>query len=231
MSSFQERVQSSTEQTDPFWVNYPSILIENSRLIEFIPLTDMSTFEKLNACMRFLLYVSLTLTILYWNISYMYISLIGGLLLFMIGSQQPTSKEQMMEQLNTEDQEAIKNGEYGMTGVGVPCVSPQKNNPFMNVLLTDYVDRPNRPPACSTEEKDIKQKVESDFGYNLYRDVDDVWDRNNSQRQYYTTPSTTIPNDRDSFMNWLYKPRYVCKDGDLNACLRWQDRYVHGKIQ
>ena len=34
----------------------------------------------------------------------------------------------------------------------------------------------------------------------------------NSQRNFYTTPSTTIPNDRESFQKWLYNTPQTCKE-------------------
>ena len=55
------------------------------------------------------------------------------------------------------------------------------------------------------------------FNNNLFREVDAVWERENSQRQFYTVPNTSIPNQRNEFAEWLYKSRATCKE-DNNNC-------------
>ena len=91
----------------------------------------------------------------------------------------------------------------------------------MNVLQNEYVDNPTRPAAC--EYEDVKEELESNFHYNLYQDLgDNIWEKNNSQRQFFTTPYTTIPNDQGSYSRWLYKVGPVCKQ-DQEACLRHED--------
>jgi len=110
------------------------------------------------------------------------------------------------------------------------CQMATPNNPFGNVLPTDNVGNPGRGPSClDRDDTDNKWTLSaSPFagstgslgtqGQGLFRNVDDVWDRNNGQMSYNTLPSTTIPNDRDSYQKWLYHTPYVCKDGDMEAC-------------
>jgi len=44
-----------------------------------------------------------------------------------------------------------------------------------------------------------------------------------SKRQFYRTPSTTIPNDQTGFAKWLYQvPGKTCKE-DSSSCLRYED--------
>lgn len=227
---FKEKVTNSLEDPDVFWIDKPYLLIHPMRLVEFVPLKDMTDSEKLNAIARFSIYLSLAFMLLYWNLNYMYIAIIGLTFTYIVNYGQKDKMEKILESFRPEDKVAVQEGKYGITGIGLPCQKPSRHNPFMNVQLTDYVDNPNRPPACNVDDKDTRKSIDHHYDHNLYRDIDNVWDKNNSQRQYYTTPSTTIPNDRESFANWLYKPRYVCKDGDLMACQRWQDRWVHGKL-
>lgn len=227
---FKEKIQRTTEKEDPFWLEDPFLLINPMRVTEFVPLKDMTTIEKLNAVARFSIYLSLVMLLVYSNPNFVFIGIITLFLTYVMFLGTKDQRQTTLESFTPEDQEAVKEGRYGITGVGLPCKKPTQNNPFMNVLPTDYVDEPNRPPACSYDDPNTREEIENNFSHNLYRDIDDVWDKNNSQRQYYTNPSTTIPNDRESFQNWLFKPRYVCKDGDLMACQRWDDRYQHGKL-
>ena len=88
----------------------------------------------------------------------------------------------------------------------------------MNVLMSDYIENPNREPACPLDEE-IKEKIEESFNFNLYKGLneDDLFNRNNSQRQFYTNPATTIPNDQTSFANWLYKTSPTCKENTIGC--------------
>ena len=61
--------------------------------------------------------------------------------------------------------------------------------------------------------------IKKKFNNNLFHDIEDVYDRKNSQRQFYTMPSTTIPNNRDTFQKWLYKTPKTCKEGNGNQCV------------
>ena len=100
---------------------------------------------------------------------------------------------------------------------------PTLDNPFMNPLAGD---NPTRPEACNT--KSSKDLSENYLDHDLYKDVNDIFEKHNSQRQFYTTPSTTYPNDREAFMKWCYDTPYACKAGDMNHCLEYEDLRVPG---
>ena len=88
------------------------------------------------------------------------------------------------------------------------CQKPTLNNPFMNVLP---IDERTREPACEYTDK-MKTKIEDAFSANLYEDTNDIYGRNNSQRQFYTMPSTQMPNRQDEFKSWLYKKGPTLKE-------------------
>ena len=52
----------------------------------------------------------------------------------------------------------------------------------------------------------------------LFRDVNDLFGKNNSQRQFYTVPGNSIPNDQDTFAKWLYATPKTCKEGNGLQC-------------
>ena len=108
------------------------------------------------------------------------------------------------------------------------CTKPTIDNPFMNVTMKDYMNFDkdgsvvNRPPACDPNDPEIKKLLDESFNNNLYRDVGDVFGKMNSQRNYFTMPSTTIPNKQDEFARWLYLSPKTCKE-DQDNCLRYED--------
>lgn len=101
---------------------------------------------------------------------------------------------------------------------------PTAANPFMNVMIPEIKDNPTRPEAAATDDPVVKQQLDDLFRTNFYNDPTDVFGRNQSQRQFITMPSTSVPNDRESLQNWLYNivPQN-CKSGGRAACLPGTD--------
>lgn len=223
---------SQLVRNDPFWGNNLSILYNSNRVVEFVPTKDMSRVERLNALSRLSIYAGVLLSIIYGDVLFLFVGVIGMALFYFINMHFPEENQLggadssdprlMTPQQDCKDCDRDENGNLYQ--------KPTQDNPFMNVLLTDYADHPNRPPAGDIEDPKILNQAKKHFGHGLYKDVDDIWDRNNSQRQYYSNPATTIPNDRDSFMKWCWNTPYVCKDGDKQACLRYEDVRGHGQI-
>ena len=204
---------------DPFWADRPSILIERDRLMEFVPTNVMTTEEKLNALSRFLLYSGVLLVLIYENLNMIYVTLVGLTLMYLIYQHYPNLQ---------------KGGNRDGVNDGAPTpmtfTGSTPSNPFMNVLLSDYVHDSNRGPADIITKEGVERQVDSNFNKGLYRDVDDIWDRANSQRQYYTMPATTIPNDQGGFAKWLYGSPASCREGNMERCLKYEDVRQHGHI-
>jgi len=197
---------------DKFWAIDPYILVNKHKLMYFIPTDDMTTDEKLNAVMRFSIYLGVLLVIIFNSINYIYITLIAATLLYLVKAHYPLDETEGFVNATRELQQ------------------PTKNNPFMNVLISDYVDNPHRGPAADVEDPHVKKQINVNFADGLYKDINNIWDKNNSQRQYYTNPSTTIPNDRDSFMKWCYSTPFTCKDGNMSRCLKYEDVRNSGQV-
>jgi hypothetical protein len=199
----------------------------------------MALSEKLNAISRFSIYLGTLLFIYLQDYLVLYIPIITMGLLFLVYQNRekmdidPRLKKQKLKVGELEEEIEQFQNNVQVDENGDLCQKPTRENPFMNVLLTDYVDNPNRPKPCSLDNEEVKEEIENEFNFNLYKDVNDVWQRNNSQMKYHTVPGSTIPNDRDSFMKWCWNIPYVCKDGDLEACNRYAglgDGHQHGKI-
>jgi hypothetical protein len=207
----------SREVSDKFWLESPQILINKNRIIEFIPSEELSDVEKLNSVVRFSIISSVALSLYKKSFKPYFFILFTAILTAIVYYFSKNRKR--MESLTEEEQ---KN-----------CVKPTRNNPFMNVLLSDYIDNPERGPACKYYDEsepsiNIKKQINDSFEYNLYSDFEDMFQRKNSGRQYYTMPSTTIPSDRDSFQNWLYQRGESCKE-DNKACVQNIYSPVQGK--
>lgn len=211
-------------QEDLFWGKDLKILWDKHRLVEFVPTHDMTSVEKLNAITRCLIYVGILLSVLYNSVQSLYIPIIGSVIIYMIVQWHP----------NIEGQTGGSAGWDGNHVDGSPLSvklrQPTAENPFMNVLMSDYTANPLMNPADDVESPAVQKQMKDHFDEGTYRNVNDIWDTTNGQRQFYTNPSTTIPNDRDSFQKWCWNSPYTCKDGNASRCLRYQDVRGHGKI-
>lgn len=96
------------------------------------------------------------------------------------------------------------------------CVKPTVDNPFMNALVFDPRDRPE---ACDIDTPERAREVEKLFNTGLYRSASDIFNKNNSQREFYVMPCTTFPNDQTGFAQWLYGTPPTCKEGNGAQCI------------
>ena len=114
---------------------------------------------------------------------------------------------------------------YDVIGGAPPNLTlPTARNPFMNVLINEIKDNPTRPMAASIMDPSVKVGLDDFFRTEFYSDPTDVFGKTQSQRQFITMPSTSIPNDQDSYQNWLYRiPGKTCKEGGREACLPGTD--------
>ena len=178
--------QKTIEKRDLFWYEDPTILFATDRLDEFFPSKPMTIEEQLNATIRLLLYISIILIVYSGNINYIYIVIFGLIMTYLIykysddNSLKKVKKEDFVPNYN-------KNKNY---------VLPTLDNPFMNIQFDDYIKNPNRESLNKLnnyKNPKLNNLIEQKFNYNLYKDVSDIFDKNNSQRQFYTVPVTTIP--------------------------------------
>ena len=97
------------------------------------------------------------------------------------------------------------------------CRKPTADNPFANIVFSDYLDAGSVPEPCNIDNKDVQTSMQNLYNSSIYRNIDDVFERENSQRIFYTVPITTIPNKQTEFANWLYKSGPTCKENSANC--------------
>ena len=114
---------------------------------------------------------------------------------------------------------------YPYSGPALPeYTPPTARNLFMNVLLEEIKYNPGRPEAAPVDNPTVKQTFDDYFRVQWFSDPTDVFGKNQSQRQFVTQSSTTVPNDQGAFADWLYKiPGKTCKEGGREACLAGTD--------
>lgn len=222
-------MEKSNNKDDVFWLQDPSILLKT--YLYFIPTKNMTSNQKFNAITLFCLYFLVLLILFRMASHWLYLPII--ILIVVIGlyyaKSTPMQKEENFEPIiETGYIDSNNNLNFNrVTGrvtqkpeVVYQCRAPTPDNPFMNPPISDY--NTPAPSACNADDENIQNSVTKAFTKDLYMDIDDAFDKMNSQRQFYTVPNTSIPNNQTEFANWLYRSPVTCKE-DQEQCLRYED--------
>jgi len=210
----------------PFWYTDISILYEKDSITEIFPSKRFDILRKLNAIVRLSILYTLVMYFLKREQKYLVIPLIVMGITWLIWYRQDDIHVDaiMKDSISDKIDDLVK-----INDLNTECRVPTKENPFMNPTLDDYGNNSSPPKACpSYNNKGVQRRVDELFNEDLYRDVKDVFNKNNSQRQFYTVPGSNVPNDQSSFANWLYGTPPTCKEGNGIACLGMMGRINGG---
>ena len=127
------------------------------------------------------------------------------LISILIYNYQIDKNKRIEKYLNDNDLDIINNEK---------CIKPTQENPFMNPSLIGN----NKYKSCSIENEKIKDDIDYYFNNNVFRETDDLYDKSLLDRQFYTVPSTTIPNNREVLTSWLYDRGPSCKENNGEQC-------------
>lgn len=227
----------SAPRCDPFWVDSPRVLLDF--YYDFFPFSESArtcTTTALNSMTRFGIYLAIVLTVLHRSVAYMFLSV--GIAILAVAAYYGMKQRGILR-------EGFENAIVGPTLFTTPGskspnivggadvadktiadvigtttrTNPTSANPYMNVLVSEILDNPTRPVAASVDTPQMIRTMSDEFQTRMYGDPDDVFQHNQNQRAWITQPSTSIPNDQESFQNWLFRvPGRTCKEGNNAAC-------------
>jgi hypothetical protein len=110
----------------------------------------------------------------------------------------------------------------GTLGNSMNYRTPSNNNPMMNVPIVSY-DSPQVYKDYYRYDKikgpmsqQVKQLAEKDLVRGIPQNPEDyLYNRANSQRQWFSVANGSVPNDQTAFAESLYGRDYVCKAGSI----------------
>jgi hypothetical protein len=180
--------------SEKFWLNDPSVLFSASTWQKFVPTKDMDVPSALNSIVRFTVYFSLLLYAGTGNTKYLLFTPVVLVLTIFFVKVFPDTRV-LIETFKTPEKSGQK------------YTHPTPENPFMNPLLTEIIDNPDRPDAAPITNNRIKKEMEEAFQQpsELHMDTSDRFDMAQSMRTFYTLQSATIPNNQDGFLKFLAK--------------------------
>lgn len=200
---------------ESIWYDDIQTFLKNENMFDILPLASMTFEEKLNSIVRFSLYMSIFLALVTVNAKYLAIFIVTGLLSYVFyqyDNRDKQNAEKFLKSKNLEIQEDKL------------CTTTTIDNPFMNPSIADIKYNPQRPEACNIDK--VKDRVEANFKKRVFKDVNDIWGREYSSREFYTVPSTTIPNNQGGYAKWLYGTPPTCKEGNGLECKRNTYRHI-----
>ena len=226
----------------PFWSNDPTILLNKDYLFELWPSANMSFEEKLNAISRIVLFLTLLGFLFTRTIRILIVGIATLAIIFFLYRLRKTHVVKGM--INNE----VEGFSNNMTTNPVTLesvlksnyVKQSKKNPFNNVLLTDIGDYPDREPAPPSFNPDVYEDINSNTkkmvqflnpgikntNKQLFGDLGEKFNLDQSMIQYYSTPNTRVCNDQGAFANYLYGDMPSCRGGDSIECLKDNFRYT-----
>lgn len=239
--------------TIQFWSNDPTVLFNKEYILELWPTTNMCYEQKLNSITRLVILITILGYILTMSER---ILLVGGLTLAVIFvlftmRKQKITKEMLNEGFNVQGNEVTgmfdkKPASY-VNPVTLDSVLKSefkegtKKNPFSNVLLTQINDDPERksaPPSFNVDvdediTKNVKRAVQmmnpgiKNTNKQLYGDLWQQFELDNSNRVFYSTANTRVENDQGAYAQFLYNDlKYSAKESTPEGAIaRVQDNY------
>jgi hypothetical protein len=193
------------------WFNDPTQHFKADRILSFWPTSDQDPATRINASTRFVIYSACVVYLIKRDVRVFALAAMVLFAIFIL-HKNDMIKQPFARPIMSFDQS------YAPT-----CQRPTFDNPMGNVLLSDYIDKPNRAPACdySTVRGEVKHFLDDTIPFDMGRSRSPMpeFQRNAAARQFVTTSVSTIPGDQTGFAEWCYgkKNRPMCRD-DPSVC-------------
>jgi len=184
-----------------FWINDPSILLNNEYVGQLWPSQDFSRAEKYNAITRMILILTFIGYILKRNKQIIFVGII--IILSMVLLYKSQDKENFTGFFSDESIYGIIKDEYQQ---------PSIQNPMSNALPGENPKRKPAPPCYLPEVEEIINEKTKDMISNnldeskdkLFKDLGENLNFEHSMRSWYSTANTQISDSQDDFAKFCY---------------------------
>lgn len=216
--------------TSQFWSNEPTVLFNKNYIFELWPTTNMCYAQKMNAITRLIIIITILGYILTMSKRILFVGILTIAIIFVLFKmRKPKITRDMLNEgftvqgnqavgLFNKSSNSIVNPETLESILKTNFKEGNKKNPFSNVLLTQISDDPDRksaPPSFNVDvdediTKNVKRAVQmmnpgiKNTNKQLYGDLWEQFELDNSNRVFYSTPNTRVENDQSAFAQFLY---------------------------
>jgi hypothetical protein len=203
----------------PFWFKDISILYNKNYLMEIIPKKEYDFNRKLNAVVRFTIYYGILLYIFKRDKNILCLPFITVVITVYL---HKTSKDDKQDDnfkglMNTKGGTNLSEIDMMIDEINTDVYRiPEIDNPMMNQNTFDLYE--NKKAIPTYNNPGVKRKVEETLDSQVFKDSNDLFNRRNSQRQWYTMPNTEAMNKQTEFAKWCYMTPPTCKEGNGLQC-------------
>jgi hypothetical protein len=203
----------------PFWFKDISILYDKNYLMEIIPKKEYDFNRKLNAVLRFTIYYGILLYIFKRDKNILCLPFITVVITVYL---HKTSKDDKQDDnfkglMNTKGSTNLSEIDMMIDEINTDVYRiPEIDNPMMNQNTFDLYE--NKKAIPTYNNPGVKRKVEETLDSQVFKDSNDLFNRRNSQRQWYTMPNTEAMNKQTEFAKWCYMTPPTCKEGNGLQC-------------
>lgn len=203
----------------PFWFKDISILYDKNYLLEIIPKKEYDFSRKLNAVVRFAIYYSILLYIFKRDaniLCFPFITIVITVFLYKTNRDEKND-DAMKGLMSSKSHTSMKDIDMMIMDINKDVFrEPDSDNPMMNQNYFDLYE--NKKAVPTYNNPGMKRKVEETLDAGVYKDSNDLFNRRNSQRQWYTMPNTEAMNKQTEFAKWCYMTPPTCKEGNGLQC-------------
>ncbi|BAT22311.1 hypothetical protein [Yellowstone lake phycodnavirus 2] len=189
----------------------PSEIFRTDQLLNFWPTGTQSAKERTASTVRFVLYASVIVYLINRdNRVFALAGLVLAILYYLYTSNMMT---------DGKIRATLGNGRVAGP-IRDSVTMPSLDNPMGNVLMTDYVDQPDRPSAAWYPS--VRTEVQNEWSK-----IHPFERKRDAERNFYTMPVTTIPNDQAGFAQASFGKPFspMCKDQGGASCDIDNDRF------
>jgi hypothetical protein len=240
--------------TTPFWSNDPTILFNKDSIFQLWPTSDLTFEAKLNAISRIVIVLSILGFLFTKKPNFIIIGLITLAIVFSLyklRKEKIVKTLTQQEGFQVNNPASFSTGAIASSPSTTNPITLEtllrsdfhpttKKNPFGNVLLTDIGDHPNRKAAAPSFNPDVYDDINSavkkqtqmlnpgikNTNKQLYGDLKDNYDLDNSMMRFYATANTRVTSDQGAYADYLYGGMYSGKESTPEgAMMRVKDNY------
>lgn len=231
------------------WFVRPSVLLHRDMITSVFPQNSMTTNEKINALSRGIILWSILATILSGHGTYL-LSGFAALLAIYTWYKYTTTHVKESFENGGQKQKNLDTPHKLKSALKKDFYKSTVENPFGNVLLPEIGDNPMRkaaepafnPYTKETIKKNMKKQIQKnnpgiDTDKELFGDLFDEFNLDNSMQRFYSTANTRVANDQGAFAQFLYGDMPSSKENNAGGAMarvantyRFTDPPVHQAI-
>ena len=187
----------------------PKEIFKTSELLNFWPTASQTARERVASTTRFILYATCIIYIINRDVRVFALGILALAILYYLMTMNTISDGKLRPSSTDGRVPGPLRGEVTL---------PTLNNSMGNVLLSDYVDNPDRPAAAWYPS--MRAEVQT-----TWSQIHPFERQRDAERNFYTMPSSTIPNDQAAFAYGAYGKPFAPKCHDQGGAACDPDRF------